>query len=98
MDIVAKINIQNTKKVTSISDIKEGCKLFYELGYYRVDTKFRDTKGFIHEKKTWIRTGVFQEIKNIKEFLIYAESDFEDEEYINHHNFVIVDNGSKICI
>lgn len=75
--------IDNARKVTSISDIKDNVRLFYEMGYY-------PTKNDVIKHTNFTRTGVFKEILDVKSF-IEGDERLSDVEYINHHNFVIVD-------
>lgn len=66
---------------TSITDFKDGDRLFYELGY-KVDVKL----GY---GDNWRVTGNFKEIKNVSEFL-QTDSEINNPEYIAHHNFMLL--------
>jgi len=68
----------NFVKISHLSDIKTGDRLFYELGYY---SDLNQTR--------WIREGIFKEIENPINF-ISQNVDMDNSEYIQHHNFVII--------
>lgn len=68
--------ITNVTSLKSHYDIKHGTRLFYELNTHH-DGQFR-------------RIGVFKEINNPMLFAINEENRLNDPEFINLHNFVIV--------
>ncbi len=90
MEIIAQVKITGAKKVNSLSDISDNSRLFYELGHYRVLRKYLDKDGDVVEEKEWVRTEIFKEIENVKSFL-ETDKRMSDREYIEHHNFVVVD-------
>lgn len=86
---IKRSELKNAILVNLISDIQENDRLFYEEGYYHVIRKYRDRAGYICEDKLWVKKGLFQEIKNVGQFLkedIYLNN----KEYIAHHNFIVV--------
>jgi hypothetical protein len=91
MKITALQKLDGAKKVTSLSDITENCRLFYELGHYKVLRLYTNRDGLLCEELKWVREGVFKEIENIKEF-IEMDKKLSEKEYIEHHNFVIIES------
>jgi hypothetical protein len=73
--------VPNSVKVTSISDIGENDRLFYELGTYTYTYKGR--------WRGWTLSGEFKEIRDVRNMLIH-DTRLNDIEYINHHNFCII--------
>lgn len=75
------------------SEIEEGDRLFYEIGYY---TTPPDEK---YQEKDWRKTGEFKEIVNVMKFKQGLEEELERqgqkmfEKYCNHHNFMVIKNG-----
>lgn len=87
MEIRAQVRCTGAIPVTSKDDIVEGCRVFYELGQYRVLRRWKDADGWIHEDKEWIRSGIFKEMYDID--LLLKHESFSTES-IAHHNFVII--------
>lgn len=52
------------------------------------DCGFVDTTYY---NQNWIKTGEFKEIENVEEFIKDNELMFNNVEWINHNNFVILD-------
>ena len=69
------------KPLLNKSQIVEGVKLYYELGY-KIDSR----KGN-NNNSNWIRTGQFKEIEDPMDMKI-SDNGLDDLEYIKHHNFM----------
>jgi len=70
------------KPMRDKSLLKDGIRLFYEIGFKR-----NSDLGIIGGN--WIRTGKFKEVTNWKEVL-KREPLFDNIEYLEHHNFMII--------
>ncbi len=71
--------LPNMTPMRDVSQIQDGDRLFYELGY----------KGGTEVVDNWISTGEFMEITNVKKF-IKNNKLVLDAEYLEHHNFMVV--------
>ena len=78
MEIIAQVKIKGARKVNSLSDISCNSRLFYELGHYIVLRRYID------------KEGIFKEIDNVTDFL-KTDTRMSKKEFIEHHNFVVVD-------
>lgn len=65
-----------------ISIIKEGDRLFYELGHKK------DWKDPNYDYN-WIKEGKFKEIENVIEY-INNDKLLSDINYLEHHNFMLI--------
>ena len=77
--------ILNVKRIEKRSDIKDGAKLYYELGH-----KLNSNHSPVNN---WVSSGKFKEIREPEKFRD-ADNRLDDTEYIKHHNFVVSVNGS----
>ena len=92
MEITVKLEplkFKGAKKINSLNEITKNSRLFYELGNYIVLGKREDSKGNIYEDKRWLRSGIFKEINNVENF-IKTDKRMSEKEFIEHHNFVII--------
>jgi hypothetical protein len=90
MEIIGQVKISGARKINSLSDISDNSRLFYELGHYVVLRRYTDKEGNICEDRKWIREGIFKEIDNVVDF-IKTDKRMSEKEFIEHHNFVVVD-------
>jgi hypothetical protein len=70
------------KPMRDISTIKDGDRLFYELGYKR------NSNIFTYDSN-WVRTGEFIEVENVKH-MVENDNYINDIEYLEHHNFMVI--------
>jgi hypothetical protein len=74
--------LPNMTPMRNIKQVSEGDRLFYELGH-----KINDTNPSY--ENNWIREGKFQEINDVKDFLL-NDKFLLKLEYLEHHNFMVI--------
>ena len=75
--------LPNMTPVIDMGQVSDGDRLFYELGF-----KLKINLGI---KNNWIRTGIFKEIDNPKEY-IKSDDRITNLEFLEHHNFMVIKN------
>lgn len=74
--------------VTSLEQITDDCKLFFEIGYYK-----KVLANGNYSPKDWVGTGAFERIENVGDFKKHLEEISKEgrfEEYIKHHNLKVI--------
>jgi hypothetical protein len=92
MELIAGANLPRTTVLKNTSEIEEGCRLFYEYGYYSKS---------LPVLSDWVHTGKFIEIKeplDFKKHLELEEKQKRFKEYLKHHNFRIWKKKKKIIV
>lgn len=77
----------NMIPMRDIKQISDGDKLFYELG------RKLDSEGGYGDN--WIKTGKFQEIEDVKNFLLNDRS-LSQLDYLEHHNFMLIKKNTDM--
>lgn len=80
--------IEGMIPLRNVSEVVAGYRLFFELGYY---------VGEIGSN--WVRTGVFQEINNVQEYIkndkLMDVNYIYHYDYLKHHNYMIIKSSRK---
>ena len=76
--VYSRYDLKDAVMIADKSDIKEGCRVFYELGEW-----------FDKQNKLQFRFGYFKEIENVTQWL-KSDLRLNDLDYLIHHNFMIL--------
>lgn len=81
--------LNNAHPITTIADIKDGDRLFYELSWFKTIKRISIVYE-THEERERVGFGIFEEITNVSYFLNKEKERLNDPKFIKHHNYVII--------